>query len=233
MCGQRGRLTSTPARVILNGMVGNIVHACNRGFNKHTVFEKDADFCRFVESLYKFNNKNGAVRFRGKNLFADPPPQDRIVDILKWSLLPNHYHILLHEKVDGGAVEFIKRLGNGYTKYFNIRNERSGYLFQNSAKIIPIETARHFLHIPFYVELNPLDVFDKNWRSNGVKNVSGALAFMKSYRWSSYRDYEGKRDFSSLLSRDTFYDLFETDPKKNRQEAEDFLKMPADLGCEI
>src|SRR3989344_5375552 len=103
----------------MKAMIGDIVHVCNRGFSKEKVFHEEVDFSRFVASLYKFNNKSDALRFQGKDIFADPPEQDRIVDILKWSLLPNHYHLLLHEKIEGGVVEFIKRLGNGYTKYFN------------------------------------------------------------------------------------------------------------------
>ncbi len=207
-------------------MIGDIAHICNRGFSKHETFSETADFRRFVESLYKFNNRNGAVRFQGKNLFSDPPPQDRIVDILKWSLLKNHYHLLLHERVQGGIVEFVKRLGNGYTKYFNIKNRRSGYLFQNSAKIIPIQEDRHFLYIPFYVELNPLDAFDTRWRTDGIKNVSGALDFLENYRWSSYRDYEKEKEFSCLLSKKVFYDLFESGEKSHKKETFDFIRKP-------
>lgn len=210
-------------------MIGDVVHICNRGFNKEKIFNDEADFVRFVESLYKFNNKNGALRFQGKSIFSDPPEQDRLVDILKWSLLPNHYHLLLHEKIEGGVVEYTKRLGNGYTKYFNIKNRRSGYLFQNSAKIIPIENHAHFLYIPFYVELNPLDSFDKSWRTDGVRNLSRALDFLSNYPWSSYRDYETERDYSCLLSKDVFYDLFETNNANYTKDVRDFLKKPPEL----
>lgn len=210
-------------------MIGNIAHVCNRGFSKEKVFLEERDFGRFIEGLYRFNNKNGAVRFQGKSIFTDPPEQNRIVDILKWSLVPNHYHLLLHEKVDGGIVEFVKRLGNGYTKYFNIKNDRSGYLFQNSAKIIPIESHGHFLYIPFYVELNPLDGFDKDWRNEGIKNTGGALDFLSNYKWSSYSDYETERNFSCLLSKNVFYDLFDTSDKDGKKDAENFIAKPPEL----
>ena len=97
-------------------MVGDVVHICNRGFNKEKIFLEETDFERFVESLYKLNNKSGTLRFRGKDIFSALPDQDRLVDILQWSLQSNHYHLLLHEKVDVGIVEFVKRLGKSYTK---------------------------------------------------------------------------------------------------------------------
>ena len=207
-------------------MIGNLAHICNRGVNKQKIFLSDRDCLRFVESLYKFNNKNGTVRFQGETLFDDPPPQNRIVDILKWSLQPNHYHLLLHERAEGGIVEFVKRLGNGYTKYFNIKNDRSGYLFQNAAKIIGIENHKHFLYIPFYIELNPLDIFDEAWRNDGVEDISRALIFLKNYRWSSYRDYREESDFSCLLNRELFYDLFDTNKDAHEKGIADFLKKP-------
>jgi len=101
--------------------------------------------------------------YKSVNLFPD---QEKIVEILKWTLLPNHYHLLLYEKVDGGVLEFVKRLGNSFTKYINIKRGASGYLFQNSAKIIQITNNRHFLYIPFYIDLNILDLLKKDISQN-------------------------------------------------------------------
>ena len=189
-------------------MVGDIVHICNRGVNKQTIFCGVNDYMRFVESLYKFNNKGDSLRSR--SLFDNLPPQEKIVEILKWSLLPNHYHLLVYEKVEGGVTQFAKRIGNGYTKYFNIKNKRSGYLFQNKAKIIKVEDDAHFLYLPYYVELNPLDLFDTAWRDEGIHQKKRAEVFLSTYRWSSYQDYVGKKNFPMIINKDLFFDLFET-----------------------
>ena len=117
-------------------MTGDIAHVCNRGFKKHDIFLDDKDYLRFVLNLYRLNNKDGSLKIKNnKNPFIDLPEQNKLVEVLKWSLMPNHYHLLLYEKQDGGIVEFVKRLGNAYTKYVNIKNSSSGYVFQNSAKI--------------------------------------------------------------------------------------------------
>ena len=162
-------------------MKGDVFYICNRGINKNVIFHEKNDYRRFLESLYRFNNENSTVRFQGKDIFTDPPPQKKIVDILKWSLLPNHYHLLVQELTDNGAVNFTKRLGNGYTKYINTKRERSGYLFQNKAKIIPAESQSHFLFLPFYVELNPLDLYDeKKWREFDFEKPDGAIGFLEN-----------------------------------------------------
>lgn len=194
---------------ILLVMKGNIVHVCNRGIDKGSVFRGVADYKRFIEGLYRFNNKGGALRFQGTDFFAEPPIQEPIVDILLWSLLPNHYHLLLHERVDGGVIDFVKRIGNGYTKYINMKYERSGYLFQNKAKMVGIKNNSQFVYIPFYVALNPLDLFDKNWRTNGAANPKKAIAFLMSYQWSNLK-HNAHSIYSCITNPAQFYALFDT-----------------------
>src|SRR3989344_5795851 len=139
-------------------MVGDIYHICNRGIRKEKIFDTNADYLRFVLNLYRLNNKDGSLRITSNNKTVESfPEQDKLVEVLKWTLLPNHYHLLLYEKVDGGVLEFVKRLGNSFTKYLNIKREASGYVFQNSAKIILIDNNEYLKHIPFYVDLNLVD----------------------------------------------------------------------------
>ena len=55
------------------------------------------------------------VYMGNRKIILKPASSKRLVNILKWSLLPNHYHLLLEEVEDGGVVEFTKRIGNGFT----------------------------------------------------------------------------------------------------------------------
>ena len=205
-------------------MIGDIAHVCNRGFKKHNIFLDDKDYLRFVLNLYRLNNKQGSLRIiNNKNPFIDLPEQNKLVEILKWSLLPNHYHLLLYEKQDGGIVEFIKRLGNAYTKYVNIRNSSSGYVFQNAAKIILVDNNSQYLYIPFYIDLNPVDLL-KTWKTGKIGDRQ-TLDWLTKYNWSSYRDYFGNTSqFSSVINKDLFYELFETDSKDYQKEMLNLLK---------
>ncbi len=204
-------------------MQGDIYHILNRGIEKGKIFYGLNDYKRFVLGLYKFNNQGSALRFSDDcwpdNLYA----QNKIVEILSWSLMPNHYHLLLQEKVDGGAINFIKRIGNGYTKYFNIKNNRSGYLFQNSAKIIRVERNEHFLYLPFYIDANPIDLIEPDWENKGIKNKEKTIAFLKKYQWSSYQDHIGVLNFPQITNTNLFYEAFDTNQKRFKEDFQEWL----------
>lgn len=197
-------------------MIGDIAHVCNRGIEKRKIFLDKKDYERFTENLFLLNNKPGKIRTT-KNIFTtndDIPKQEKLVEVLKWSLLPNHYHLLLYESLEGGILEFTKRLGNAYTKYFNIKNNgRSGYVFQNRAKIIPIIDEKQYSYIPFYIDMNPLDLIFPDRKNISLQNNKKAIDFLKTYEWSSYKDYFGNGKRKMIINKDLFYQNFDTDPK--------------------
>ncbi len=199
-------------------MKGDIAHLCNRGVNKQKIFNNGYDYLRFIECLYKLNNRKGALQNRHFDLAQNDTAREKLVEILKWSLLPNHYHLLLVEAIDGGIVEFAKRLGNSYTKYFNIKNKRIGYLFEKKANIIIGHEDSYLQYLPYYVEINPLDLYDQSWRNGEIKNANRAIDFLERYEWSSYRNYAGKKNFTAVINIDLFFKLFDSDQLKYRKE---------------
>ncbi|MDO8590065.1 MAG: hypothetical protein Q7R69_02235 [bacterium] len=210
-------------------MIGDIAHVCNRGIEKRKIFNDGRDYQRFVENLFLLNNKKGKVR-TVKNIFeaAKLPEREKLVEILKWSLLPNHYHLLLHEAVEGGIIEFTKRLGNAFTKYFNIRNKgRSGYVFQNRAKVIPITDERQYLYIPYYIDINPLDLIPSDRKNMSTRNNRKALDFLRTYKWSSFKDYFGDGAMEQIINKKLFYELFDVKPEIYEKE---LLKLST---CEV
>ena len=208
-------------------MVGDISHVFNRGVEKRKIFLDNQDYLRFVNNLFLLNNKLGKIRTTKKEIFDSPVlERKKLVEILKWSLLPNHYHLLLYEIEEGGILEFTKRLGNAYTKYFNTKNKkRSGYLFQNRAKNVSIKNNSQFLYIPFYVDLNPLDLKFPDWKNHHIDN-NKAIEFLKSYEWSSFKDYFGNGNRQSIINEGLFYDLFDTNKKGYQEDLSDFLRNP-------
>ena len=206
-------------------MVGDIYHICNRGIRKEKIFDNESDYFRFVLNLYRLNNKGESLRMNPHRKSIDSfPEQDKIVEVLKWTLLPNHYHLLLYEKIDGGVLEFVKRLGNSFTKYINIKREKSGYLFQNRARIIQIKNNKHFLYIPFYIDLNLLDLIYPKTERRKI-DVKKSLDFFENYKWSSFCDYFGDQNspFSKIINKDLFYETFDITLKDYRKELCEFL----------
>ena len=116
---------------------------------------------------------------------------------------------MVRQKIEGGVTEFMRKLGTGYTNYFNQKYERVGALFQGKFKSIRINNDSHFLHLPYYIHLNPLDLVAPEWRNREIKNYKQAARFLENYRWSSYLDYIGQKNFPSVTQREfllKFYD---------------------------
>ena len=48
----------------------------------------------------------------------------------------------------------MQRLGTGYTKYFNNKEEKSGGLFEGKFQAVHIDSNEYLLHVSVYVNLN-------------------------------------------------------------------------------
>ena len=191
--------------------MADLFHALNRGVDGRDLFLDSSDYVRFIHNMYEFNDARPAnpSNRRQDVGFTKPYIRERLVDIHGWCLMKNHYHLLLSERVEGGISLFLRKLNVGYANYFNERNERKGTLFQSRTKKIVVERDAHFLYILHYIHLNPLDYLDgaAEWRqrhAGEIKRMSEAVDHLDSYRWSSYLDYCGKKNFPSILTTTLF-----------------------------
>ncbi len=166
-------------------------HLIGRGVDKRDIVLDDKDRVRFIHDLYVFNDLNPTPNFVLHRRHEVVRKREELVNIHAFCLMNNHYHLLVTECIEGGIPLFMKKLNMGYTKYFNERNERSGALWQGKYKKVLIERDAHFLYIPFYIHLNPLDYTHPKWRKGDVKKTHDALESLVGYRWSSHLDYLG------------------------------------------
>lgn len=210
---------------------GNIYHVLNRGVDKRNIFLNDEDRLRFVHDLFEFNNtepiNNVTYFFSQSKAFATPyverKPRKLLVEVLSFSIMPNHYHLMLRPLYDDGVFRFIKRLNMGYAMYFNQKYERTGALFQGRYKAIRIVNEAHFIHLPYYIHFNPLDLITPEWRERKMNNYDTAVKFLETYRWSSHLDYLGKKNFPSVTQREFLLDFF-GGPKGYEERIKSWLK---------
>jgi len=194
---------------------GNIYHVLNRGVDKRDIFSDDKDRLRFVHDLFEFNDEqptnNNLYNFNviaRRYIEKGRVPRKLLVEILAFCLMPNHYHLLLKPRTEKGIADFMKKLNMGYARYFNERYERSGTLFEGRYKMIPVVNEAHFIHLPYYIHCNPLDLYAPEWRQRELKDHKGAMEFLENYRWSSFPDYIGKKNFPSVTKRDFLLRFF-------------------------
>lgn len=192
-------------------------HALNRGVEKRDIFLDNRDRARFVHDLFEFNDSSpsGSVshsfRYMGLRSTKKRTGRKPIVEVHGWCLMRSHYHLLLSELAPGGLTLFLRKLNVGYANYFNERYERTGTLFQSRTKKIPILRDAHLNYILHYIHFNPLDHLEgaEEWRGRdkgGIADAEDAFGHLSGYRWSSFRDYIGEKNFPSLLTTSFFRD---------------------------
>ncbi len=210
-----------------------LYHVLNHSIEGRNLFLDSQDYARFIHNLYEFNDTRPADNLH--RLF-DPGMKDigglsfrrarkKLVEIHGWCLMEDHYHLLISELIEDGLIRFMRKINVGYAKYYNERYRRHGHVFQGKTKKILVENEAYFLYILHYLHLNPLDYLTgaTKWRERDkgtIKNARGALTYLDEYRWSSYFDYCGKKNFPSILTKDLFGNAF-----GNYQEAiSEYLK---------
>jgi putative transposase len=113
--------------------------------------------------------------------------------------MPNHYHLIIKQAIDGGITQFMQKLGTGYAMYFNKRWDRKGILFEGKFKAKIIESDEYLMHLSRYIHLNPLNIMEPHWKQKKIKDIIKAGKFLEEYRWSSYPIYT-KKSASGIIS---------------------------------
>ena len=177
-------------------------HLINRGVDKKITFLEDSDYVRFIHDLYVFNNVNNVGPNHRFREFQSQYVRRPLVEIHSFCLMPNHYHLLVSELEDNGISLFMRKINMGYAKYFNEKYSRSGVLWQGTFKRIHIERDAHFLYVPYYIHLNPLDLTHSEWRTGNILDMTSVMENLKKYRWSSLLDYLGQKNFPSIINKE-------------------------------
>ena len=192
---------------------GEFYHIYNRGNSKQKIFNHKSDYERFVNLLFLANSKNS---FNFFNLFKsghvyDFEQGDTLVDIGAYVLMPNHFHILITPKEEGGVSKFMQKLTTGYVMYFNQKYKRSGGLFEGKFKSQCLDSDRYLKYIFSYIHLNPVKLIEPKWKELGIKDINKVLDFITEYKFSSYLDYKGEaRKQSLILNKEPFPNYFPT-----------------------
>lgn len=205
---------------------GEYYHIYNRGNSKQKIFHDRGDFLYFIKLLHVLNQKNKKqIRDQAHDIFISHEENNPLVSIGAYTLMPNHFHILITPTEEGSISKFMQKVCTGYVMYYNQKYKRNGSLFEGKFKSQHISNDRYLKYLFSYIHLNPLKLIDKDWKKKGLKNMQKTFDFLNSYEYSSYLDYinESKRPQHILLKTKAFPNYF-PNYKKFRSEILDWIK---------
>lgn len=143
-------------------------HVYNRGTDRRLIFQDNADYERFLETITKIKMFGSATNRKAKPINTP---------LIAYALNPNHFHLVLKQTRDSDISSLMQRLGTSYTLAFNKKYKRNGVLFQGVFKSTFVTSDAHLLWLTSYVNTNP--------------QLHGIIADARRYQWCSYPEYLG------------------------------------------
>jgi putative transposase len=191
---------------------GEIYHIVSRSVGDTAIFDEEKDFYRGIFCIYEFNNDKPVNIWRRrrdrvieKKVLGPTSPtlqgRDILVEVLLFSFMPNHLHLVLRQVKDGGISKFMQKVGTGYANYFNEKYKRQGHLF-NKFKAIYIKDDNQLKNVFVYAHTNLISLIEPGWKNKGIKSPGKVIQFLENCKRHSYPDYLGKKNFSSVTKRD-------------------------------
>lgn len=162
--------------------VGGIYHICNKSIANYEIFGSPSNGQRFIETVDYYNRypvwTSFSVALKQKNgyqydniLFSKP---DALIKILSYCIMPDHYHLLFKVMSEKVISKYISDVENSFTRYFNLKHNRKGPLWQSRYRCVLIKSNEQLLHVSRYIHLNP--------------TTNGLVDFSEKWEYSSYKD---------------------------------------------
>lgn len=172
-------------------------HVYNRGIEKIPTFRDVKDYFRFLKLMYvcnsnkKFHIENMNAYFFNKKKIVSK--KNGLVYIIFFTLMPNHYHMIIEEKKSGNLSIFMQKFMTAYTMYFNKKYERTGNLFSSPFKATHINNSLYYEYLKKYLYHNPLSLIKSSYDSTSLLDPDFKLSkkeekFLRDYPYTSFSD---------------------------------------------
>lgn len=187
---------------------GEHYHLFDRGTAKQEIFLDKRDYARFLflilhcQSSVAITNTSHYVNsyikhsvFNIRDSRHSEILANRIVALVAFAIMPNHFHLIVEQISDNGISEYMHRVLMGYAKYFNTKYEKSGHVFQGPYQAVHVSDNEQLLHLSAYVHKNPNELL--SWKGKE-----------EYYPWSSLQDFTQDNRWGALLKNDIIVQQF-------------------------
>ena len=215
---------------------GEYYHVYNRTILSIPEFKEKNNCDRLLQAFLLANSTKSSQAFEylrnnatcgvgvGLNLLAKALEiargGEKLVDVLCYAIMPDHYHLLIKEVKEKGVTEFIRKSNISIAKYVNKSKERRGTIFEGRFKSKHIDSNDYLRHLSLYIHLNPLDfIAGKDWREHKLEDWGQYKNKLLNYRWSSLNFYLSKSSNEIISGHEIITSQF-----KNKDDYEFYLK---------
>lgn len=185
---------------------------------------------RFGKLLFylndSFSDTNWIDAVRLRKPFERPehwPDREPLVHILAWTLLSNHFHLLLEEIREGGTAKFMQRLCGSMSATHNSKYSETGSIFQGPYKSRTVGGDAYLRYLAFYIQVK--NVFDMypGGLSEAIKHFEKSWEWALNYPYSSLCVYATNAN-SPILEKEFLSELY-PDNNAFKKEAKEMLML--------
>lgn len=152
-------------------------HIIQRGNNRQPIFSGTVDYELLLNLIDEHSRKQQ-------------------VAVHAYVLMSNHFHLLATPETADGIPQMMQAVGRRYVRNYNLRQARTGTLWEGRYRSTLIQAERYLLACMVYIDLNPVR--------------AGMVADPADYPWSSYLHYIGRRTDKLITPHPLYWELGNT-----------------------
>src|SRR3989338_3365696 len=180
-----------PLRIEFDGAWYHVMH---RGLGRKNIFLSDKDHSTFLEILGETSET-----FK--------------IEIHAYSLMDNHYHLLIHTP-QAGLSRAMRHINGVYTQKFNWHHRTDGPLFRGRYRALLVDDDEYLLQLVRYIHLNPVK--------------AGLCENPLDHKWTSHRSYHREKSRPSWLVKEEVLNRFGSHENQALKEMHRFVYEKAD-----
>jgi putative transposase len=139
---------------------GQFYHFYNRGAHRMSIFREPENYLFVLRKMKHYSRELN-------------------VQVIAYSLLPNHYHLLVRQGGETPASMLPQRIFNSYSKAYNRRYDHSGTLFEGHCKVKHVRDEAYLINLCRYIHGNPVH--------------HGIVEDVHDWPYSNYLEWLGER----------------------------------------
>ena len=182
-------------------------HVYNRGVENTAIFYDEEDYRVFLDYLKDYlsvpadpESAKKVFNIRGRAFRGTPHQPKNYFDQLElvaYSLSPNHFHLVINLKQKDSLQGFIRSLCTRYSMYFNKKQHRTGSLFQGPYKSILIQDEACVLLLTRHLHSHGFSSYPEylNTRVTPWVKPAAVLTYFEKTRFDSFKGLGSYKDF--------------------------------------